>query len=78
MTHDGRAANYVIDAADRDGRAIHNLSLQKLVYFWSVAPPGDTSQSGWRYTLVGQSEHLHLPTLRPYACRHIFADLRRR
>ena len=39
MTHDGRAiANFILDAADRDGRAISNLSLQKLVYFCHALP----------------------------------------
>jgi uncharacterized phage-associated protein len=62
MTHDGRAiANFILDAADRDGRVISNLSLQKLVYFchvWSLVDLGGPlvrhSFEAWEYGPVLQ------------------------
>ncbi|TPG04007.1 DUF4065 domain-containing protein [Rhodanobacter glycinis] len=62
MSFDGRAiANFVLDTCDSEGRAITNLSLQKIVYFchvWTLAKLGKPlvkqNFEAWQYGPVLQ------------------------
>jgi len=62
MSYDGRAvANYVLDLCEENGRAVTNLSLQKIIYFchvWSLIKLGQPlirhQFEAWQYGPVLQ------------------------